>query len=199
MESPQIRRNERGGILGSVEALQMPEDERSTSANQEFTTQIVAAYVHRNQIAASDLSALISTVYQALGRLSAPPAEPEAERPPAVPIRRSITPDAVICLDCGWRGQMLRRHLTTAHGLSVEQYRARWKLAGDHAMTAPSYSERRSTMAKQLGLGRARVRSTGGPSAPEATSGETEDTSTKAVSRPARRGRPARSAPTSTE
>jgi predicted transcriptional regulator len=177
----------------------MPEDERSTSANREFTAQIVAAYVRRNQIAASDLSALISTVYEALGRLGAPPAEPVAERTPAVSIRRSITPDAVVCLDCGWRGQMLRRHLTTAHGLSVEQYRARWKLAADHAMTAPSYSVRRSAMAKQLGLGRAHVLPTGGAAVPEATSGETEGAPATGAPQPARRRRPPRSVPPSTK
>jgi predicted transcriptional regulator len=177
----------------------MPEDQEPTSTTQELTTQIVAAYVRRNQVAAGDLSALISTVHQALGRLGTPVAEPEIAQTPAVPIRRSITPNAVICLDCGWRGQMLRRHLTTAHGLSIEQYRARWKLAANHAMTAPSYSERRSTMAKQLGLGRARVLPTGGPSAPEATSGETEGAPTTAAPQPTRRRQPSRSAPTSTE
>jgi predicted transcriptional regulator len=169
------------------------------SANQEFTAEIVAAYVRRNQIAASDLSALISTVYEALGRLGAPPIEPVAERTPAVPIRRSITPNAVVCLDCGWLGQMLRRHVMTAHGFSVEQYRARWKLAADHAMTAPSYSVRRSAMAKQLGLGRSREPATGGPAAPEAKSGETEGASTTAAPQPARRGRPPRSTSISNE
>jgi predicted transcriptional regulator len=67
--------------------------------------------------------------------------------------------DHVICLDCGWRGQMLRRHLTTAHDLTVEQYRARWKLTRDHPLTAPGYSERRSGLAKQAGLGLSRRRS----------------------------------------
>jgi len=134
----------------------MPEDQQPTSVNQELTTEIVAAYVRRNQVTPADLPALISTVHEALGRLGTPAAEPEVGRTPAVTIRRSITPDFVVCLDCGWRGQMLRRHLTTAHGLTVEQYRARWKLPSDHALTAPSYSERRSAMAKQLGLGRPR-------------------------------------------
>jgi predicted transcriptional regulator len=73
-----------------------------------------------------------------------------------VPIRRSVHRDYVVCLECGWRGQMLRRHLTTSHELTVEQYRARWKLTREHTLTAPSYSERRSSLAKQLGLGRGR-------------------------------------------
>src|SRR6266478_291789 len=72
-----------------------------------------------------------------------------------VPIRRSVHRDYVVCLECGWRGQMLRRHIA-GHGLSVEQYRARWSLRPDHPITAPDYSERRSTIAKQLGLGRTR-------------------------------------------
>jgi predicted transcriptional regulator len=138
----------------------MDDEQQAASVNQELMTQIVAAYVRRNQIATFELPAVISTVYEALSRLDAPPAEPEIERTPAVPIRRSLTPDAVICLDCGWRGQILRRHLSTAHGLSVEQYRARWKLASDHALTAPAYSERRSMMAKEVGLGRSRAAST---------------------------------------
>jgi predicted transcriptional regulator len=160
----------------------MPEDEQPTSANQELTTQIVTAYVRRNQVAARDLSALISAVYEALGRLGAPPTETASERTPAVSIRRSITPNAVVCLDCGWRGQVLRRHVMTAHGLSAEQYRARWKLAADHALTAPSYSERRSTMAKQIGLGRTRLASAETTTIPE--------TKTAAQPRPKRPGRP---------
>jgi predicted transcriptional regulator len=73
-----------------------------------------------------------------------------------VPIRRSITPDAVVCLECGWKGQMLRRHLSAAHNLTAEAYRARWNLPTTHTLTAPSYAARRSALAKQLGLGRPR-------------------------------------------
>ena len=72
---------------------------------------------------------------------------------PAVPIRRSVQPDHVVCLECGFRGQILRRHLRVAHGLEPAAYRARWKLPVDHPITAPVYSERRSTMAKDIGLG----------------------------------------------
>jgi predicted transcriptional regulator len=70
-----------------------------------------------------------------------------------VPISRSVHRDYVVCLNCGWRGQMLRRHLATAHDLTVEQYRTRWNLTREHRLTAPSYSERRSGLAKQLSLG----------------------------------------------
>jgi predicted transcriptional regulator len=147
----------------------------------EFTAKIVAAYVRRNQVAADQLASLISTVHQALGKLSEPATEALVERTPAVSIRRSVHRDHVICLDCGWRGQMLRRHVTTAHGLTVEEYRARWNLAADHAMTAPGYSERRSAMAKQIGLGRARGASV---KAPELAAPETS------AAAPRRRGRP---------
>jgi predicted transcriptional regulator len=120
----------------------------------ELTTDIVAAYVRRNQIGADQLPALISNAHQALIGLGKPATEANQERTPAVPIRRSVGRDYVVCLECGWRGLILRRHLTTGHGLTVEQYRARWNLTHDHPITAPSYSERRSGLAKELGFGR---------------------------------------------
>jgi predicted transcriptional regulator len=155
----------------------MPDEQPS-----EFTAKIVAAYVRRNQVAPDQLETLIATVHLALSDLGMPATEPVVERTPAVSIRRSVHRDHVICLDCGWKGQMLRRHVTTAHGLTVEQYRARWNLLAGHAMTAPGYSERRSTMAKQLGLGRARRASV---EAPEPVAPETS-----AAAQPRRRGRP---------
>jgi predicted transcriptional regulator len=157
----------------------MPDEQPS-----EFTAKIVAAYVRRNQVPPDQLAALISTVHQALGGLGKPATEALVERTPAVPIRRSVHRDYVICLDCGWRGQMLRRHIGTAHGLTVEGYRGRWNLLADHAMTAPAYSERRSTMAKQLGLGRARGASAATTAVPEA------ETETAPPPSPKRRGRP---------
>ena len=137
----------------------MADEPPAASLDRELTANIVAAYVRRNQIGSDQLGTLISTVHQALSRLRKPAAETEPERTPAVPIRRSVHPDYVVCLECGWRGQMLRRHLVTGHGLSVDQYRGRWKLSRDHPLTAPGYSERRSSLAKQLGLGRGRRRS----------------------------------------
>src|SRR5215471_11320658 len=134
----------------------MPDELASVTLDRELTTNIVAAYVRRNQIGSDQLGTLISTVHQALSRLGKPAAETETERTPAVPIRRSVHPGYVVCLECGWRGQMLRRHLSTGHGLSIDQYRGRWKLPRDHPLTAPGYSERRSGLAKQLGLGRGR-------------------------------------------
>jgi predicted transcriptional regulator len=134
----------------------MSDEPPSTSTNRELTSTIVAAYVRRNQIGSDQLGTLISTVHQALSGLGKPTAETEGERTPAVPIRRSVHRDYVVCLECGWRGQMVRRHLATGHELTVEQYRARWNLPREHLMTAPGYSERRSVLAKQAGLGRGR-------------------------------------------
>ena len=134
----------------------MPEETSSASVNRELAAKIAAAYVRRNQIGSDQLATLISTVHQALVGLGKPAAEVNGERIPAVPIRRSVHRDYVVCLECGWRGKMLRRHLNTGHGLAVDQYRARWNLTRDHPMTAPGYSERRSGLAKQVGLGRGR-------------------------------------------
>jgi predicted transcriptional regulator len=129
-------------------------------ANRELAVKVVSAYLRRNQVAAEQLVTLISTVHQTLADLGKPAAEPVIERTPAVSIRRSVQHDRVTCLECGWAGSMLRRHLGTAHGLTVDAYRARWNLSRDHAVVAPAYSERRSTMAKQIGLGRTQVAST---------------------------------------
>jgi len=134
----------------------MPDETPSASINRELTTEIVAAYVRRNQVASDQLGTLISTVHQALAGLAKQPPETGGERTPAVPIRRSVHRDYVVCLECGWRGLMVKRHLATGHGLTVEQYRARWNLPREHPMVAPGYSERRSSLAKQIGLGRGR-------------------------------------------
>lgn len=141
----------------------MPDETPSASPDRELISTIVAAYVRRNQVGADHLGVLISTVHQALAGLGKPVAETGGERTPAVPIRRSLHRDYVICLECGWRGQMLRRHLATGDGLTVDQYRARWNLPRDHPMVALAYSERRSSMAKQIGLGRRRVASRDDP------------------------------------
>lgn len=163
----------------------MPDELSVAPANRELAAKIVGAYVRRNQIATDQLASLISTVHRALARLGKP-AEAVVERTPAVSIRRSIQPDRVICMDCGWKGTMLRRHLTTAHGLTPDAYRARWKLPRDHAMTAPAYSERRSTMAKDLGLGRGGRKGLERPAPESAASPQLA---------PKRRGRPRSAAP----
>lgn len=165
------------------EDLPMSDDQPTTSVERALAAKIVGAYLRNHQVPAEQLASLISTVHEALGRLGKLSAEPASERTPAVSIRRSVQRDFVVCIECGWKGSMLRRHLTTAHGLTVDQYRARWSLPADHAMTAPAYSERRSTMAKQLGLGR------GGRQAPGEASGPAAPESPTAP-QPRRRGRP---------
>jgi predicted transcriptional regulator len=138
----------------------MAEDSSSRNVDPHLVAEIVGSYVAKNKIAADQLGGLIATVYQALSGLgmnSAAVAPATEKLTPAVPIRRSVQPDYVVCLECGFRAVTLRRHLRVAHELEPAAYRARWKLATDHALTAPAYSERRSTMAKQLGLGRKRA------------------------------------------
>src|SRR5580700_9410528 len=134
----------------------MPDETETpaTSTNRDLAVTVVSAYLRRNQVAADQLASLISTVHQALADLGKPASEAVVERTPAVSIRRSVQRDFVVCIECGWRGKMVRRHLGTAHGLTVDAYRARWNLSRDHAMVAPAYSARRSGLAKELGLGR---------------------------------------------
>ena len=138
----------------------MSDDQPPASVNRELATRIVVAYVRRNQIGSDQIPTLISTVYQALTGLEKPEPETAGPRTPAVPIRQSVRRDYVVCLECGWRGHMLRRHITTAHGLTAEEYRMRWNLPWEHPLVAPAYSERRSGLAKQLGLGRGGRKST---------------------------------------
>jgi predicted transcriptional regulator len=116
-----------------------------------LVAQIVSGYVRKNQVAVADISAVINTVYQSLMSLrKAPESTPQA---PAVPIRQSVRPNYVVCLECGARGRMLRRHLGQSHGLSPSEYRSKWGLSPDYPVTAPNYSKARSEFAKQIGLG----------------------------------------------
>jgi predicted transcriptional regulator len=116
-------------------------------------SKIVRSYLGHNRLATNQLSDLITTVHQAIGQLGQAP-EQEDPRIPAVSVRRSVTPEYVVCLDCGYRGKTLRRHISTRHGLTRDQYLQRWGLKGEHPLTAPAYSERRSSMAKTFGFGR---------------------------------------------
>jgi predicted transcriptional regulator len=117
---------------------------------------IVKSYVRHHTVAAGQLSDLIATVHRAIGQAGQLVA-PEEVLVPAVSIRRSVHQDYVVCLDCGYRGKTLRRHISTRHGLNGDEYLKRWGLRSDHPLTAPAYSERRSTLAKSLGLGRKRT------------------------------------------
>ncbi|MGH7046362.1 MAG: MucR family transcriptional regulator [Stellaceae bacterium] len=120
-------------------------------------TKIITSYVGNHTLAPDQLSALIALVDQTIRNLGTTP-PPQAARAPAVPIKRSVQQDFVVCLECGFRGKTLRRHLGTRHGLQIAEYLRRWQLPSDHPLTAPAYSEQRSAMARQLGLGRKRGR-----------------------------------------
>ena len=153
----------------------MAEEAKYQGANPHLVTKIIASYVRHHNVAPDQIPELINSVHRTFDNLGKP-AETQAPLTPAVPIRRSVQRDAVTCLECGWKGKMLRRHLSTRHGLTGEQYLKRWNLPSDHPLTAPTYSEQRSSLAKELGLGR------GGRQG----AGEGEET---AAARP-RRGRP---------
>ena len=121
----------------------------------EFSSEIVAAYVSNNAVTPSDLPKLIAEVHAALKGLSKEEtAEPVEEKKPAVPIRKSVTPDYIICLEDGKKFKSLKRHLRTHYNLSPEEYREKWGLPADYPMVAPSYSATRSKLAKANGLGR---------------------------------------------
>ena len=118
-----------------------------------LTTQIVAAHVGHNQVEMIDLPPLIEQVYRTLANVgSEPPAEPERPQP-AVPIKKSVTPEYIICLEDGKQLKMLKRHLKTAYNMTPEEYRERWQLSPDYPMVAPNYARQRSKLAKDIGLG----------------------------------------------
>ncbi len=133
----------------------MADESTPQKVDPSMVAEIVASYVAQNSIGVDQIAGLIATVHRTLSGLgtNAPASVVEALTP-AVPIRRSVQPDHVVCLECGFRGRTLRRHLRTAHGLEAPAYRARWRLSADHALVAPAYSAKRSAMAKELGLGR---------------------------------------------
>ena len=119
----------------------------------ELTTEIVSAHVGNNTVAISDLPSVIQEVYRTLAAVGSD--QEAAERPrPAVPVKKSIFPDYIVCLEDGKKLKMLKRHLKTAYNLTPEEYRDRWELAPDYPMVAPNYAKHRSALAKKIGLGR---------------------------------------------
>ncbi len=117
-----------------------------------LTAQIVSAHVSNNAVASDALPSLIQDVFRTLSGIGTEVVE--AERPqPAVPINRSVFPDHIICLEDGKKLKMLKRHLKTAYNMTPEQYRERWGLPSEYPMVAPNYAERRSVLAKEIGLG----------------------------------------------
>ncbi len=124
--------------------------------NVEYAANIVSAFVANNSIPASELPGLVQAVHAALFGIGAAPAEivAEAKLQPAVPIKKSVTPDYIICLEDGKRFKSLKRHLSSAYGMTPEAYRAKWALPPDYPMVAPNYAQRRSELAVSIGLGK---------------------------------------------
>ena len=118
-----------------------------------LTAKIIGGYVRQHRVSPEQLPEIIASVHQALGQLGQP-VQPEEILTPAVSVRQSVRREYVVCLVCGYRATMLQRHITRQHELSREEYLKRWGLRSDHPLTAPAYSERRSTLAKAFGLGR---------------------------------------------
>jgi len=130
----------------------------STGPNYiELAADIVSAYVSNNSVSASELTALIGDVHGALLRVSSGTVEVAAEAPkPAISVKKSITPDYIVCLEDGKKFKSLKRHLRTQYNMSPEEYREKWGLPADYPMVAPNYAQARSALAKQMGLGQQR-------------------------------------------
>ncbi|MCJ2036779.1 MucR family transcriptional regulator [Methylobacterium sp. J-068] len=123
----------------------------------ELAADIVSAFVSNNSVPIADLPALINSVHSTLGKLSHSTVEEKSEPlTPAVSIKRSITPDYIVCLEDGKKFKSLKRHLRTRYDMTPEQYRTKWNLASDYPMVAPNYAAARSELAKNMGLGQQR-------------------------------------------
>lgn len=137
-------------------------DSSGDSSFIELTANIVSAYVSNNSVASADIPNLINQVHAALKRVSGgqvtPPTEPLK---PAVPVKRSVTPEYIVCLEDGHKFKSLKRHLRTRYNMTPDQYREKWSLAPDYPMVAPNYAAARSQLAKQMGLGQQRRRRRG--------------------------------------
>ncbi|OAN50842.1 transcriptional regulator [Paramagnetospirillum marisnigri] len=120
-----------------------------------MVTDVVAAYVGKNPVSASQLPDLINTIYSSLSSLESGPAEAKSEAPkPAISVKKSVTADYIICLEDGKKLKMLKRHLRTTYNMTPDEYRAKWALPPDYPMVAPNYAAQRSDFAKKIGLGR---------------------------------------------
>jgi predicted transcriptional regulator len=123
----------------------------------EMAADIVSAYVSANQVPPQDLPGLIRTVYSALHEVAeAAPGTQETAQEPAIPVKKSVTPDFIICLEDGKKFKSLKRHLRTRYAMTPDEYRAKWGLPHDYPMVAPNYAKERSNLAKRMGLGHAR-------------------------------------------
>ncbi len=151
-----IEQGRRGRRPSQQEVVSNPMNQAN---NIELAADIVSAYVSNNSVPAGELPGLISEVYNALLRVGVGSAVAPAEPPkPAIPVKRSVTNDYIICLEDGKKFKSLKRHLRTQYGLSPEDYREKWGLPADYPMVAPNYAKARSNLAKQMGLGQQRRR-----------------------------------------
>jgi predicted transcriptional regulator len=133
---------------------QMEREARPQSSLIELVSQIVSAYVAHNPVPVAELPRLIERVYATLSEIDgAPPAEPKTELKPAVPVRKSVTDDHIVCLEDGKKFKSLKRHLRTRYDMSPEEYREKWGLPADYPMVAPNYAKQRSDLARKMGLG----------------------------------------------
>ena len=132
----------------------MPENSAERTELLELTSDIVAAYAGNNALPSAELPGLIETVFRTLSGVAAPAAAATVEQNPAVPVKKSVTDQSIICLECGQGQKMLKRHLSTAHGETPDEYRAKWGLSHDYPMVAPNYAAKRRELAKKIGLGR---------------------------------------------
>jgi predicted transcriptional regulator len=133
---------ETGGTISSIDLLRM-------------TTQVVASYVSKNPVAADQLPDLINAVHESLRSVDGQPAaSSDQPQKPAVPIKKSVRPDYIICLEDGKKLKMLKRHLRTTYDMTPDEYRAKWGLPADYPMVAPNYAAQRSDFAKKIGLGK---------------------------------------------
>src|SRR6478672_9124575 len=136
----------------------MNDNEQSAETLITLTADIVAAHVSNNSVAVNDLPQLIQNVHGALAGLGNKPEVPEVKLEPKVPIRSSVKPDYLVCLEDGKKLKTLKRHLMTHYNMTPDQYRQKWSLASDYPMVAPNYAEQRRTLAKSIGLGTKRKR-----------------------------------------
>ena len=169
--------------------------EEHQNATEEMIQQvvsIVSAYVSHNSMRAADLPEFIGSVHASISSLAKGPATVEAKKPenPAVPVKRSVSREYIVCLEDGKKFKSLRRHLSSFHQLSPDEYRAKWNLPSDYPMVAPAYSATRSQLAKDSGLGQvSRAAEDEADSAPEPVEDAAEETPKKA-----KRGRPKKTA-----
>jgi len=132
----------------------MDNNVQAGTSTLEIVVDVVSAYVSRNPVPVAEVPNLIASVYESINSLSSPAGPKPEEMKPAVPVKKSVTPDYIVCLEDGKKFKSLRRHLSTAFGMTPDEYRAKWNLPADYPMVAPSYREQRSALAKAAGLGR---------------------------------------------